>query len=384
MTKLFILPLLLFATLSLWGQNKENVQIIPIDPIIVDGELTGVSDGTPIKLAFRKKKTLFYSYANNALVDTIRNGKFHIEKKFIYLDEEDSKDNVEYMLVINGCGLDFYTYQGTTVKVTGTPDLHNLHWRADSDNPLQKESNEYSDFKRMIVKELDKKAPRDLESDSDEMLEKVQVIRDSIYIVSKLDFMKNRECNPVFIQELWDISFKAHRIGSENLSDRIRNLIKEKVSTDYDDDQTLAEEKRILVPSSNYLHVGNKMIDFTLYDREDKEHKLSEFVGKKIVLLQFSTAGCGPCQAIKPKVEEFYAKHKDKVEIITISMDNEEIWKKEKKVSWHDWNDHAFGTIVGSKFDIPGWPFYVIIRPDGIIGSTFLGTDKLQKYIATF
>ena len=86
----------------------------------------------------------------------------------------------------------------------------------------------------MIVKELDKKAPRDLESDSDEMLEKVQVIRDSIYIVSKLDFMKNRECNPVFIQELWDISFKAHRIDSENLSDRIRNLIKEKVPKDYD------------------------------------------------------------------------------------------------------------------------------------------------------
>ena len=384
MTKLFILPLLLFATLSLWGQNKENVQIIPIDPIIVDGELTGVSDGTPIKLAFRKKKTLFYSYANNALVDTIRNGKFHIEKKFIYLDEEDSKDNVEYMLVINECGLDFYTYQGTTVKVTGTPDLHNLHWRADSDNPLQKESNEYSDFKRMIIKELDIKAPRDVESDSEEILEKVQSIRDSIYIVSKLDFMKNRECNPVFINELWDISFISHRIGSENLSDRIRNLIKEKVSTDYDDDQTLAEEKRILVPSSNYLHVGNKMIDFTLYDREDKEHKLSEYVGKKIVVLQFSTVSCGPCQAIKPTIEEFYAKHKNEVEVITISCDDTETWKKEKKVSWPDWNDHASGSTVGSKFEIPGWPFYVIIRPDGIIGSTFLGTEEMRKYIVTF
>ena len=384
MTKLFILPLLLFATLSLWGQNKENVQRIPIDPIIVDGELTGVSDGTPIKLAFRKKKTLFYSYANNALVDTIRNGKFHIEKKFIYLDEEDSKDNVEYMLVINECGLDFYTYQGTTVKVTGTPDLHNLHWRADSDNPLQKESNEYSDFKRMIIKELDIKAPRDIESDSDEMLEKIQSIRDSIYIVSKLDFMKNRECNPVFINELWDISFISHRIGSENLSDRIRNLIKEKVSKDYDDDQTLIKSKRFLVPSSKYLHVGNKMIDFTLYDRDDKEHKLSEFVGKKIVLLQFSTVSCGPCQAIKPTIEEFYAKHKNEVEVITISCDDTETWKKEKRVSWPDWNDHASGSTVGSKFEIPGWPFYVIIRPDGIIGSTFLGTEEMRKYIATF
>ena len=382
------LLLLLIATCS-WAQDKDTSasdekQRIPIKPIIVEGELTGVPDGTPVQFAFRAKKSQLYKNGNKTLVDTIRNGKFHIEKKFIYKDLEDSEDNIEYLLDINGCGLNIYACQGAKVKVTGTPDLPNLLWRADSDNPLQKESNEYSDFKRMIVKELDKKAPRDIESDSDEMLEKVQVIRDSIYIVSKLDFMKNRECNPVFIQELWDISFKAHRIGSENLSDRIRNLIKEKVSTDYDDDQTLAEEKRILVPSSNYLHVGNKMIDFTLYDREDKEHKLSEFVGKKIVLLQFSTAGCGPCQAIKPTIEEFYAKHKNEVEIITISMDNEEIWKKEKKVSWHDWNDHAFGSTVGSKFDIPGLPFYVIIRPDGTIGSTFPGNKGLLDYFKTF
>lgn len=385
---LISLLLLLIVTCS-WAQDKDTSasdekQRIPIKPIIVEGELTGVPDGNPIKLAFRRKKSLFYSYGYNTLVDTIRNGKFHIEKKFLFLDDGDSKDNVEYMLCINGCGLDFYACQGAKVKVTGTPDLPNLRWRADCNYPLQKESNEYSDFKRMIIKELDKKAPRDVESDSEEKLEKVQSIRDSIYIVSKLDFMKNRECNPVFIQELWDISFRAHRIGSENLSDRIRNLIKEKVPKDYDDDQNLIKSKRFLVPSSKFLHVGDKMIDFTLYDRDDKEHKLSEFVGKKIVLLQFSTLNCGPCQAIKPTIEEFYAKHKNEVEIITISMDNEEIWKKEKKVSWHDWNDHAFGTIVGSKFDIPGWPFYVIIRPDGIIGSIFLGTDKLQKYFNSF
>ena len=380
--------LLLIATCS-WAQDKnastdDKKQRIAIKPIIIDGDVTGVPDGTPVRFAFRIRRTDVYSTAHNTLVDTIRNGKFHIEKKFIYLDEEDNKDNVDYMVSINGCALCVYAYQGAKVKVTGSPDLPCLHWRADSNHPLQRETDEYKDYIRMLIKELDKKAPRDLESDSDEMLEKVQVIRDSIYIVSKLDFMKNRECNPVFIQELWDISFKAHRIGSENLSDRIRNLIKEKVSTDYDDDQTLAEEKRILVPSSNYLHVGNKMIDFTLYDREDKEHKLSEFVGKKIVLLQFSTAGCGPCQAIKPTIEEFYAKHKKDVEVITISCDDMETWKKEKRVSWPDWNDHASGSTVGSKFDIPGWPFYVIIKPDGIIGSTFLGTDKLRKYIATF
>ena len=383
----FIFLFCVFSVLNSWAQSQdtssEDKLRIPIAPIVVEGELTGVSDGTPIKLAFRKKKTLFYSYANNALVDTIRNGKFHIEKKFIYLDEEDSKDNVEYMLVINGCGLDFYTYQGTIVKVTGTPDLPNLQWRADSNHPVQKEMNEYKEYIRMQIKELDKRAPRDVELDSDEILEKVQSIRDSIYIMSMLDFMKNRECNSVFVNELWVIAFKAHKLGSEELSNRIRNLIKEKVPTDYDD-QTLTKSKQVLVPSSEYLHEGNRMIDFTLYDRNDKEHKLSEYVGKKIVVLQFSTVSCGPCQAIKPTIEEFYAKHKNEVEVITISCDDTETWKKEKKVSWSDWNDHASGSTVGSKIEISGWPFYVIIRPDGVIGSMFLGYKELLDYFNTF
>lgn len=382
------LLLLLIAT-CLWAQNKdtsssENVQRIPIDPIIVDGEVTGVPDGTLVRFGFRVRKSDVYNNAHGTLVDTIRNGKFHIEKKFIYLDEEDSKDNVDYLVSINGCALCIYAYQGAKIKVTGSPDLPCLHWRADSNHPLQKEMDEYTDYKRMLLTEIDKKTKEKVESDDDdEMLEKLQNEKDSIYIVSMLEYMKNRECNSVFASELWVISFKAHRLGSEKLSDRIRNLIKEKVPIDYND-KFITRSKQELVPSSEHLHVGDKMIDFTLYDRNDKEHRLSEFVGKKIVVLQFSTASCGPCQAIKPTIEEFYAKHKKDVEVITISCDDTETWKKEKRVSWPDWNDHASGSTVGSKFEIPGWPFYVIIRPDGIIGSTFLGTEEMRKYIATF
>lgn len=384
----FIFLFYVFSILNSWGQShdtlsSENKQRIPIAPIVVEGELTGVPDGTPVRFGFRVRKSDFYRNAHGTLVDTIRDGKFHIEKKFIYLDEEDSKDNVDYLVSINGCGLCVYAYHGAKVKVTGSPDLPCLHWRADSNHPLQKEMDEYKEYIRMQIKELDKRAPRDVELDSDEILEKVQSIRDSIYIMSMLDFMKNRECNSVFVNELWVIAFKAHKLGSEELSNRIRNLIKEKVPTDYDD-KLLTRSKQELVPSSEHLHVGDKMIDFTLYDRNDKDHKLSEYVGKKIVVLQFSTVSCGPCQAVKPTIEEFYAKHKNEVEVITISCDDTETWKKEKRVSWPDWNDHASGSTVGSKFEIPGWPFYVIIRPDGVIGSMFLGYKELLDYFNTF
>ena len=203
-------------------------------------------------------------------------------------------------------------------------------------------------------------------------------------MVAMLDFMKNRECDDVFADEVCRISNIAFFLKNEELSGKIRDFIKEKVPAEYNDNQAIILSKRYLAPSSGYLHVGDKMMDFTFYDRDDKVHKLSEFVGKKPVVLQFSTKGCGACHAIRPEIEEFYAKHKDEVEVITISMDNEKAWKSDEKVSWQDWNDHASGSTIGAKFPLQGYPYYVIISADGTISSTFLGNGELLNYFKTF
>ena len=387
------LLLLLIATCS-WAQDKNtsasaDMQRIPIAPIIVEGEVTGVSDGTPVEFEFRLGKYKYFYTAN--MIDTIRNGKFHIEKKFIYkgiaegkYDEND--DNVDYSLWIGGCGLRIFAYPGTKVKVTGNPDKEHLHWRAESNHPLQKEFNEYTDYIREKLSEINRKIKEAYEEDDidDELVEILLKEKDSIHVTSMLNFMKDKECNSVFTDELMRISIIAYLLKSEGLCGKIRDFIKEKVPTEYADDGFIIFAKRMLIPSSEHLHEGDKMIDFTLYDREDKEHKLSEFVGKKIVILQLSTVSCGPCHAVRPTIEEFYTKHKKEVEVITISMDDEKIWRSEEKASWQDWNDHASGSTIGAKFDIPGYPFYVIIRPDGIIGSTFPGNKELLDYFKTF
>ena len=58
---LISLFLLLIATCS-WGQDKntsasDEKQRIPIKPIIIDGEVTGIPDGTPVDICFRVRKT---------------------------------------------------------------------------------------------------------------------------------------------------------------------------------------------------------------------------------------------------------------------------------------------------------------------------------------
>lgn len=70
------LLLLLIATCS-WTQDKNasasaEMQRIPIDPIIVEGEGTGVSDGTLVEFNYRIGKAKRYSQANWVLGDTGR------------------------------------------------------------------------------------------------------------------------------------------------------------------------------------------------------------------------------------------------------------------------------------------------------------------------
>ena len=388
----FIFLFCAFSVLNSLGQSldtlsSENKQRVLVDPIIVDGEVIGVPDGTRIMFVFRIKKTDTFSTAHYTLVDTIRNGKFHIEKHYVYKDLLDSEDNIQYGLAIPPMPmLDIYAYSGAKIKITGKGNDPSF-WNAESNHHWQKEHNELMNGLCEKLIPVRKKIQEEYEVDNvdDELVQKLEREKTVIHANHILDFLKDKEYNDFFITELSHAALSAYLLNDSLLKVRIQNLINEKFPVDYDrKDMFIVEIKQHISSVNDKLQYGKKMPDFTLYDRNDKEHKLSEIVGKKIVVLQFSTTSCGPCQAIKPTMEEFYAKHKNEVEIITISCDNEEVWKREKKVSWHDWNDHAYAASIREKFDMPGYPFYVIIRPDGIIGSTFLGTDKIQKYLESF
>ena len=98
-----------------------------------------------------------------------------------------------------------------------------------------------------------------------------------------------------------------------------RNLIMEKVPADCDNqDIDLAkaflsmDEPQRTVEETKELKFGDKMRDFTLYDRKGNEHKLSEFKGKYIIL-EFTSKGCGPCLEAIPVLDWLYKRYKDKI-----------------------------------------------------------------------
>ena len=397
------LLLLLIATCS-WGQNKdtsssENVQRIPIAPIIIDGEVTGVPDGTVVGLFYRVNKSkemynpdLIIKKGNPntgiTMVDTIKNGKFHLEKKFIYKDLKDSETNYEYFVTAEGYSLKVYANPGTKVKITGK-GLGNigLTWRAESNHPLQKELNEYVAYGNKKLATIRKKIQEAREADDidDELLKKLEKERYNIDINSMLDFMKSREYNDVFASELRRISFLTMMLDDRQLRARVRNLFRDKVPNDYHNDSHIYETKEFLFPSREQLQIGDQMTDFTLYDRDGKKHKLSEFRDSgKYVLLEFICRACGDTK-LRPSddMAEIYSKYSDKIQIVSINLDPKDIWEEECKQKknvekWPEWNDYNRAEEIIERYGIFGYTL-ALISPDGFLMDRTGGIGLLEK-----
>ena len=66
--------------------------------------------------------------------------------------------------------------------------------------------------------------------------------------------------------------------------------------------------------------VGEKAPDFSLSTIDGGTISLSEFQGKKPVVLDFWTSWCPNCRRDMPKLSKMYEKYKDKIEVIGINL----------------------------------------------------------------
>ena len=117
------------------------------------------------------------------------------------------------------------------------------------------------------------------------------------------------------------------------------------------------------------VRIGDTLPDYEYIDRTGRACNLSEFLGKT-VLLDFWSLSCGPCIKSMPILQELQEKAGDCLEIVSISLDKDRVWKRgheEHPVSWTDWRDPSGYSGSIRSFKARGIPTFVLVSPQGVV-----------------
>ena len=371
----------LFALCAIAGQaqNTQNSSSAPLDSIIIEGVVTNIADGTHFPL--------MQEGANSMQETILKDGKFRIA--VLPQQEEET-----YALIHGDSFLSIYAKPGMKIKIKGDGATSVPYWDIESNHFDQKENNAYNQFvkdKLPDYYELDNKLrlvsgrrfdnsltqeERDKAiQETRKLHQQLEALRKEKYNAAILDFMKDRPFSKRMIDDLDMIAIYDH---TPAIVEKAREIFK-KVPQEAMNIPLVLDTKAKLYAQK--VKIGEQMKDFTLFDREGSKHQLSDFKGK-YTILEFTFVGCGGCVFIKPFLEEFYKRNKDKAEVIAIYKDTKENWIKEgqeHKVSYHEWSDPTFASEPVAAYDVYAYPTFVIIDPNGKILDIKTGGDGLLK-----
>ena len=165
-----------------------------------------------------------------------------------------------------------------------------------------------------------------------------------------------------------------------HLTERVRNGA---LKVFFDDNMKRYEEYQAYLEAQKKDLVGKAAPDFTLADTKGNKFTLSEYKTDKYIVLDFWGTWCGPCKHEIPELKAYYAKHKDKVEIIGIACNEKstEEWRtfvEQNGLAWINLqNDESEGNKQTSvHYAVAAYPTKYILSPDKVVLAKFQGTDK--------
>lgn len=392
MKSIILLICFVSAYIGVWAEDSKTEKKDSIPPIIVEGTLERVPDGTIIILCTYINK--FISPIGPQAQDTVRNGKFRIVLPL----EKTYEKFCLWTPNIRGSFSYVYASPGTTTTIIGVGvDYEN--WYVNNDNSIQKEANEYRAYlDREIPGYYDLRRRKSWINEDDDEYD--LVIRkwkkaDSLYVERMMEFMQDREYSPVFDTHIFDIAKRL--LFSKNkaqIEKAIKLLAKTPKIENPWDNEYLYEARQDLMPNNNPIKVGEKLIDFTLYDHQDKEHHLTEFNDNdKYLLLEFNSRTCTPCMKHRPNdvLNNLYKNHSDKVDMLMVNCDAPYYWDIECKDPnkygrdpWHEWNDKKGAEDIMQRYGSQTGPCFFFVSPDGTILGKITDERRLEESIKKY
>ena len=232
---------------------------------------------------------------------------------------------------------------------------------------------------------LMRKYPR--KPDDKEVLAKVVALRDSLEKVEndldiRIDSNVIARMKQLPIEEVWMDKLKSLAIGvrytkgypypqkkkSEELYARL---------TDEQRETPEALDIRAYLFPAQITH-PHRAADGDGLTVQRNVHRLSDFKGKA-VLIDFWSRGCGPCLKALPEMKEISQKYKDRLEVVSISIDDKTNWEiasSHHAISWWNLNDLKGNHGLYAKYSAGSIPRYVFLSPEGEVVEMWSGYGK--------
>ncbi|WP_346876429.1 TlpA disulfide reductase family protein [Clostridium sp. UBA5712] len=121
-----------------------------------------------------------------------------------------------------------------------------------------------------------------------------------------------------------------------------------------------------------------KAVDFTVYDEDGKEVKLSDYKGTPVVL-NYWASWCGPCQSEMPLFKEANNKYGDNVKILMINMTDGQRETAESAKKFMVDNEYDMLTLYdkdldfANKYNVASIPRTVFIDKEGFVTMERIG-----------
>jgi len=138
------------------------------------------------------------------------------------------------------------------------------------------------------------------------------------------------------------------------------------VISDYLVDDDAMEQNETL----DEVEVGNEAPDFTLTDTDGNEFNLSDYEGKKVIVLEFMNMKCGTCKNFEKDTIKNYHNESmpESVEVISVTQtknaDNNELAERSEEMGWRFMKGSSEMTDA---FGAESSPTIVIIDKDGMV-----------------
>lgn len=364
----------------------------------INGELTNVEEGTVINL-FRLDGNVGSSIA----VDTLRNGQFQFQVETLS-DETEELSLMGRSTLFPSMSLSIWACPDEEIRVTGDNTLIKT-WDVKSNVPEQisnqafiNDSRElWNEFQRISLTErLLRNQYRKKGATEDEKQairtkgDSLRKVEDGIKIRIDANTIKRLKQMPVdntWLRYLERLAASAKYTDGYPHREEVIALYEGLTDTEKQTDEAMNTYTYLFPPQ--VVEVGDEMADADLYDLEGNVHRLAEFKGKYI-LLDFWSRGCGPCIMALPEMKEVAEKYKDRLTIVSLSIDTKKGWasaSETHQLTWQNLNDLKGMNGLYARYGVRGIPNYVFISPEGRIIEKWSGygpnslKEKLNKLL---